>query len=286
LQLLLLKFETVWLLIKLSSTCAHHNQLRKNNTHSLTPPKPKKKKTNQQKNPQAQKLLFTPSPSKSPSFQTSVKGPVSHQELSCEKEASSHPSTPTLTPPLLLFLSSRARKWVLLGNLLFFFLSLPLVPLRTLLNFPMKRSNIQNREQEKKRKRKNLSAILLTATANLQLTGNSPPTITPQGKGIRVEGGGTATKTREKKELKTKGAGAQAPTGAAAAAAGRGGGGGRGAGTAAVWSEVLRNLELHSQICSATELLLQPTHQTKSLLTSNNPKQQPYWVGSKFGQHW
>jgi hypothetical protein len=261
LQLLLLKFETVWLLIKLSSTCAHHNQLRKNNTHSLTPPKPKKKKTNQQKNPQAQKLLFTPSPSKSPSFQTSVKGPVSHQELSCEKEASSHPSTPTLTPPLLLFLSSRARKWVLLGNLLFFFLSLPLVPLRTLLNFPMKRSN-------------------------LQLTGNSPPTITPQGKGIRVEGGGTATKTREKKELKTKGAGAQAPTGAAAAAAGRGGGGGRGAGTAAVWSEVLRNLELHSQICSATELLLQPTHQTKSLLTSNNPKQQPYWVGSKFGQHW
>ncbi len=95
-----------------------------------------------------------------------------------------------------------------------------------------------------------------------------------------MEGGGTATKTREKKELKTKGAGAQAPTGAAAAAAGRG------AGTAAVWSEVLRNLELHSQICSATELLLQPTHQTKSLLTSNNPKQQPYWVGSKFGQHW
>ncbi len=81
-------------------------------------------------------------------------------------------------------------------------------------------------------------------------------------------GGGTATKTREKKELKTKGAGAQAPTGAAAAA-GRGGGGG--AGTAAVWSEVLSDLELHSQICSATELLLQPTHQTKSLLTSNNP---------------
>ncbi len=153
-QLLLLKFETVWLLIKLSSTCAHHNQLRKTTpNHSL----PQSPKTNQQKNPQAQKLLFTPSPSKSPSFQTSVKRPVSHQEVSCEKAASSHPSTPTLTPPLLLFLSSRACKCVLLGNLLlfffffFFFFSLRLVPLRTLLNFPTKRSKIQNREQEKKK---------------------------------------------------------------------------------------------------------------------------------------
>ncbi len=124
---------------------------------------------------------------------------MSHQELSCEKAASSHPSTPTLTPPLLLFLSSRARKWVLLGNLLFFF-SLPLGPLRTLPNFPMKRSNIQNREQEKKRKRKNLSAILLTAAANLQLTGNSPPTITPQEKGIRVGGGGAQQQRQERKK--------------------------------------------------------------------------------------
>jgi hypothetical protein len=198
LRLLLLKFETVWLLIKLSSTCAHHNQLRKNNTHPLTPPKPKNKPTKKPTNPEAS---FHSISLKKPKFsnfcQTSCEPPGALQE----KAASSHPSTPTLTPPLLLFLSSRARKWVLLGNLLFFF-SLPLGPLRTLLNFPMKRSDIQNREQEKKRKRKNLSAILLTAAANLQLTGNSPPTITPQGKGIRVEGGGGGGAQQQRQERK------------------------------------------------------------------------------------
>jgi hypothetical protein len=63
----------------------------------------------------------------------------------------------------------------------------------------MKRSNIENREQEKKRKRKNLPAILLRAGANLQLTGNSPPTITPQGKGIRVGGGAQQQRQGRKK---------------------------------------------------------------------------------------
>jgi hypothetical protein len=96
-----------------------------------------------------------------------------------------------------------------LGDLLllfffFFFFSLPLVPLRTLLNFPTKRSNIQNREREKERKRKNLSAILLTAAANLQLTGNSPPTITPQGKGIRGEGGRCSNKDKGEKRIKNR----------------------------------------------------------------------------------